>query len=393
MKIVVAAYGSRGDVEPAIAVGAELLRRGHQVCMAVTVPREMRTYADSAGLVSVPYGRDWQELLSDDDFTRMLQNPLSSLPQAVEYVAQVVAEKNTTLVSLTDGADLLVAGMTEQVPAANVAEYRGIPLAALHFFPSTILQTGSGEGGATTHADRVQRQALGLPDEPEAGARPLEIQAYDELCVPALAAQWAAEDDRRPFVGALTLQLPTDTDDEVLGWIAAGPPPVYFGFGSTPVAAPADTIAVIGAACSRVGARAVICMGANDCGDVASAEHVKVVREVNHAAVFPACCAVVHHGGAGTTASGLRAGTPTLILWNGLDQPMWATAIGHLEVGFGRRFSDSTLDSLTADLGRILSPHYAVRAGEIASKMRTPAESLTRAADLLEDAAHGRTGG
>src|SRR6201999_3775117 len=147
------------------------------------------------------YGRDWQELLGDEDFTRMLQNPAGAIPQAVEYVAQVVAEKHSTLVSLTDGADLLVAGMTEQVPAANVAEFRGIPLAALHFFPSQILQSGSAEGGATTQADRVQRQALGLPDEPETGARPLEIQAYDELCVPALAGQWAGEYDRRSFVG------------------------------------------------------------------------------------------------------------------------------------------------------------------------------------------------
>ena len=163
--------------------------------MAVTVPPEMRAYVESAGLVSVPYGRDWQaQLLGDEDFARMLQNPVSAIPQAVEYVAQVVAEKNTTLVSLTDGADLLVAGMTEQVLAANVAEYRGIPLAALHFFPSQILQPGSPQGGATTHAERAQRQALGLPDEPDAGERPLEIQAYDELCLPALAAEWA---DRR----------------------------------------------------------------------------------------------------------------------------------------------------------------------------------------------------
>ena len=103
MKIVVAAYGSRGDVEPAIAVGAELLRRGHDVCMAVTVPPEMRAFVESAGLVSVPYGRDWQELLGDEDFTRMLQDPVSTIPRAVEYVAQVVAEKNATLVSLTDG--------------------------------------------------------------------------------------------------------------------------------------------------------------------------------------------------------------------------------------------------------------------------------------------------
>ena len=297
--------------------------------------------------------------------------------------------------SLTDDADLLVAGMTDQVPAANVAEYRRIPLAALHFFPSQILQPGSPQGGAydsTLTAPSARRSAC-RTNLDTTGERPLEIQAYERLCVPALAAQWAAEDDRRPFVGALTLQLPTDTDDEVLSWIAAGPPPMYFGFGSTPMAAPADTIAVIGAACSRVGARALICLGANDFGGVPNVENVKVVREVNHAAVFPACRAVVHHGGAGTTAAGLRAGTPTLILWNGLDQPMWAAAIEYLEVGFGRCFSESTLDSLTADLHRILSPQYAARARAVATQMSTPAESLARAADLLEDAARRGTSG
>jgi UDP:flavonoid glycosyltransferase YjiC (YdhE family) len=66
---------------------------------------------------------------------------------------------------------------------------------------------------------------------------------------------------------------------------------------------------------------------------------------------------------------------------------MWATAIQYLEVGFGRRFSESTLDSLTADLHQILSPQYAARARTVATQMTTPAESLTRAADLLEDLA------
>ena len=49
---------------------------------------------------------------------------------------------------------------------------------------------------------------------------------------PGLAAEWAKWDGRRPFVGALTLELPTDADEEVASWIAAGTPPIYFGFGS-----------------------------------------------------------------------------------------------------------------------------------------------------------------
>ena len=118
----------------------------------------MRAYVESQELDAVPYGRDWQELLNDEDFTRMLQNPMSAIPQAVEYVEQVVAEKVATLVSLAEGADLLVAGMTEQTPAGNVAEYYRIPLAALHFFPPQILQHGS-SAATRRRRNRIERSA------------------------------------------------------------------------------------------------------------------------------------------------------------------------------------------------------------------------------------------
>ena len=119
-------------------------------------------------------------------------------------------------------------------------------------------------------------------------------------------------------------------------------------------------------------------------------DHVKVVDTVNHAAVFPACRAVVHHGGAGTTAAGLRAGVPTLILWNGRDQPIWAAAVTRLEYRCRRRFSESSRGSLIADLRLILAPRYASRARKVAAGMIKPAESLGRAVDLLEET--GRRG-
>jgi vancomycin aglycone glucosyltransferase len=390
MKFVVAAYGSRGDVEPCIAVARELARRGHDVRMAVTVPADMLAVVGSAGLTAVPYGRDYQELLGDKDFMRMIQNPVSAISEALEYVARVSAEKTETLKSLADGADVLVAGITEQAPAANVAEYYGISLAALHFFPPQILELRQPQGGAPKAANQAQRRALGLPDAPPPSLQPLEIQAYDELCFPHLAAEWGELASRRPFVGALTLELPADDDDEVLAWIAAGTPPIYFGFGSTPLAAPADTVAVISAACSQLGERALICLGPNDRTHIPHIDDVKVVEAVNHAAVFPACRAVVHHGGAGTTAASLRAGVPTLILCMGLDQPIWAAAIVRLKVGVARQFSDSNGDSLVADLRSILTPQCIERARDVGSQMTSSAESVTRAADLLERAGRDR---
>ncbi len=144
---------------------------------------------------------------------------------------------------------------------------------------------------------------------------------------------------------------------------------------------------MISAACARLGERALICSGPNDFPGLQQFDHVKAVREVSHAVVFPKCRAVAHHGGAGVTAAGLRAGVPTLVLWFWLDQPVWADGVTELGVGAGRAFTASTLDSLTADLRSVLTPQCAARAREVGAQMTRSAESVSRAADLLEDAA------
>jgi UDP:flavonoid glycosyltransferase YjiC (YdhE family) len=389
MKVALAGYGSRGDVEPLTAVGRELMRRGHDVCMAVAP--NMVGFVESAGLAAVAYGPDsWEQMdLAAglvDNYAANIEDPVVALNEVIQNVTQVKAAKTTALTSLSHGADLLVAGFNEQGLAVNVAEYHGIPLAALHFFPARVWSSWEMYTQLTRQTDNAQRSALHLPKTPEPATH-LEIQAYDELCLPGPAAEWVEVDDRRPFVGALTLELPTSDDDEVLSWIAEGTPPVYFGFGSTPIASPAETVAVIGMACARLDERALICSGPNDFTNVPRFDLVKVVREVKHAVIFPACRAVVHHGGAGVTAAGLRAGVPTLILWFWLDQPMWADGVTRLKVGAGRAFLESTLDSLVADLRSILTPQCAARAREVAAQMTKPAESVGRAADLLEDAA------
>jgi UDP:flavonoid glycosyltransferase YjiC (YdhE family) len=385
MKIVLVGYGSRGDVEPCVAVARELRGRGHDVVIAV--PPDKLDLTESVGLAAVAYGPDSREQINmATTFVRNVQNPMSALPQVIERVTTVWTGKSETLASLAAGADLLVAGMNEQRLAANVAEHFGIPLAALHFFPAETLELGRLQSDITSAAEGAQRRALGLPGTPSAQS-PLEIQTYDELLAPELARQWARSGYRRPFVGSLTLGLPTDADDEVLSWIADGTPPIYFGFGSTPVTSPAETVAVISAACAQIGERALICSGPNDFTRIPAADHVKIVETVNHAAVFPACRAIVHHGGAGTTAAAMRAGVPMLILWLWLDQPIWADAIGKLEVGVGRAFSASTLDSLVADLRSVRSAHYLSRAREVATRLSKPAESVAAAADLLEGAA------
>jgi UDP:flavonoid glycosyltransferase YjiC (YdhE family) len=157
-----------------------------------------------------------------------------------------------------------------------------------------------------------------------------------------------------------------------------------------PVESPADTLAMISAACARLGERALVCSAGSDFSDVPHFEHVKVAGAVDFAAIFPACRAVVHHGGAGTTAIGLRAGVPTLVLWTWPDQAIWGARVKRLKVGTARRFSTTTRESLVADVRRILAPQYVARAREIATRMTNPAESVAAAADLVEDFARLR---
>jgi vancomycin aglycone glucosyltransferase len=386
MKVVLAAYGSRGDTEPFAAVGRELLRRGHDVCMAVAP--HMVGFVELAGLAAVPFGPD--SLASTRN--NATQDPGSAMATQIEYLSRAMEEWGTTLTTLANGADLLLTGRVEQQLAANVAEYYGLPQATLHFYPQAHLRQSGWVGDAMEKAEDAHRRALGLADATGPSPRPLEIQAYDALCFPEQAAEWADGDSWRPFVGALTLELPTEADDEVLSWIAEGTPPIYFGFGSGVwLQHPAHTLNLISVACARLGERALICAGASDFPNVPHSEQVKVVGAMNHAAIFPACRAVVHQGGAGTTAAGMRAGIPTLILWHPTnDQQIWADAVTRLKVGLGRDFSASNLGSLIADLRSILNPQCITRARAVAAQMTTPAVSAASAADLLQDASRMR---
>ena len=414
MRFVLASYGGRGDVEPAVVVGCELLRRGHEVRMAV--PPNLVGFAEAAGLPAVAYGLDSRAIL---DAQRKYWTCYVSTPWKIkdlnrmgreteEFATQCWGEMTTTLASVAHGADLLLTGLIFEQPAANVAEYYDIPLATLHFFPvrangqllrflpSPLIRTVMTVNdwlvwrGTKTRED-AQRRELGLPEATGPAPRriaergSLEIQAYDQVYFPGLASEWAKWDGQRPFVGALALELPTDADAEVTSWIAAGTPPICFGFGSIPVESPADTIAMISAACAQLGERALICSGSTDFSNVPHFEHVKVVGAVNYATIFPACRAIVHHGGAGTLAAGLRAGVPQLILWTLPDQPFFAAQLKRLKVGSGRRFSATTERSLAADLRRILAPEYLTRARGLRPQITKTAESATAAADLVEN--------
>ena len=419
MKFVLACYGSRGDVEPGVAVGRELLRRGHEVRMAV--PPDLVGFAEAAGLAAVAYGPDLRAPLEVTrnfwtfffrNFWR-IQDLIRLWREGWELATQHRGEMSTTLTSLADGADLLFTGLDFEDIAANVAEYYDIPLATLHWLPIRangqvvpILPAPLGRSAMTVYEwlawhmakklEDAERRQLGLPKATGPWPRritergSLEIQAYDEVCFPGLAAEWAKWNSRRPFVGALTMELPTDADEEVASWIAAGTPPIFFGFGSFPVESAADTLAMISAVCAQLGERGLVCAAGTD--------------------FQPRPPFRPRQGGGRDEFRGRLSGLPRARAprWRGhhghrparrsphvdpLDVARSAArgaAVKRLKVGTARRFSTTTQKSLVADLRRILAPQYVARAREIATQMTKPAESVAAAADLLENFARLR---
>lgn len=414
MEFVLASYGTRGDVEPCAALGRELAFRGHIVRMAV--PPDQVSLVESAGLEAVAYGRDSQAVLKSDFFQNLwkgfprnlwTKELVRSWQETVHIVEEHWPELSRTLTLLADKADMLVSGHIYEQLVANVAEHYDIPFATLHpipirpnghwipGLPPPVVRSGLGLLDSMNwlgikKLEATQRSALGLPkarvptERRFAERESLEIQTYDEICYPGLAAEWVQWRDHRPFVGALTMGLSTNDDEEVASWIAGGAPPIYFGFGSMPTESPDHAIAMITAACAELGERALICSGCNEFKHAPSSDDVKVVNAVSHSAVFPACRAVVHHGGAGTFAAGLRAGIPSLILWSHTDGQVFGAHVKRMKVGTARRFSTTDSETLVADLRQILAPQYVIQAREIATRMTEPADSVANAADLLE---------
>ncbi|WP_349268851.1 glycosyl transferase family 1 [Mycolicibacterium parafortuitum] len=425
MKFVLANWGTRGEVEPFAAIGRELVRRGHDVHLVVAP--EMTGFAQSAGPHAVAFGPTLQSV--DDPhhefWTLLFSKPwkLKTLTRLLNEVAAPLTEcredARKTLLSLADGADLLLTGMNYEDVAANVAEHCGTPLATLQiiplrvngvfvpFLPSALARAAMKAmdwvawRGKKADED-AERAELGLPKATGPWTRrmsdqgAMEVQAYDAVWWSGLADEWAIwnahELPQRPFVGSLTMQLSAEQDDEIASWIAAGTPPIFFSFGSMPVDSATDVIAMIAGACAELGERALVGAGWSDFSRVPKYDHVKIAGTMNYAEILPTCRAVVHHGGSGTTHAGLRAGRPTLILWMLPDQGCGGAQLKKLKVGTVRRYVATTEKSLVKDLTTILDPEYLTRAQQLAARMIESTESVTTAADLVEEFARSRRG-
>jgi ABC-2 type transport system ATP-binding protein len=381
------------------------------------VPPNLLELAASAGVDAVPLGPDSRALLQSDlvQVRAKSGNPLIRVRALAELGTFGWRQLAVDLDSAASQADVIVTSFLGQEVGRALADKHGLAQVAVHFCPirparsvsllplpplgatiaNRLLWAGVDRSwrAMTKAGEDRMRADLGLA--PSRGSLPrrmastagLEVQAIDPLLFPALEGEWGT---RRPLVGFVDLDDPalgaiSGADPSIDGWLDAGPPPIYWGFGSMPVRDPGATLNLVRAVTALLGVRSLVCAGWSEF-DVGDDQQVRVVPTLSHRAVLPRCAATVHHGGAGTTASALRAGTPSLVAWFGADQQLWGRRLVELGVGSVTRFGDLQADAVAADLRRLMARGVRERAAEVKDKLIEPGAATAALADLVERA-------
>jgi sterol 3beta-glucosyltransferase len=365
MRIAIITVGSHGDAQPYVALGQGLARAGHAVTVATH--ETFRELVLAAGLEFKPIAGDPRGVLGSADRWLATGRTWHVLPAAREFVRRLrplLAQMLNDYWRVSQEADLIIYSAVA-APAWSVAEPLGIPAVAaflqpLHrtrAFPAIGVPAAIRLGAAfneRSHAvaqllawqpvrrqiNEWRRDVLGLPPisraGPFAGAptgrRPVPtVYGFSPLVVPK-PADWGPQVHVTGYWVAETSPV-WRPPDALAEFLAAGPPPVYVGFGSmTPKRAERLTALAV-EALERTGQRGVLAGGWGGLGVGDLPDTITVVREVPHEWLLPRMRAVVHHGGAGTTGAALRAGVPSVVVPLSFDQPYWGSRVAALGVG------------------------------------------------------------
>ncbi|NML52654.1 glycosyltransferase family 1 protein [Streptomyces sp. R302] len=417
MRVVVSAYGARGSVEPMAGLAEALRERGAEVRVCAPPDGEFTELLDGSGVAAIPVGAPVRPLVTT-------VKPGSAVGLA-QRAADLMAAQFGPVAEAAEGCDVVVA--TGPLPvtagARSVAERLGVPYVYATHTPVVLPsphQPPPGRRGRPLPPDVEDNRELWDLDarlandmfgamlgafRDAAGLPPVDdVRGYAFTDRPWLAADpvlspWptagigigggggGAVDVVR--TGAWFRPVARPLPPEVTAFLKAGPPPVYVGFGSTPLGTAGSALARAAIEAARERSRRVILargwagLTPTDDGDDCLA-----VDEADHQALFARVAAVIHHGGAGTTTTAARAGTPQVIVPRAGDQPYWADRIATLGLGATLPAPPPEPPSptvLSAALATALSPETRARAEAVRGRIRD--DGATVAAGLLFETA------
>nr|WP_062338630.1 glycosyltransferase [Herbidospora sakaeratensis] len=400
MRVLLSTIGSRGDVQPLVALATELRALGQDVRLCV--PPDFRDWIEGLGLPVTPIGPELRTLTAATPATPPTPEQLRRLAEA-----SVTAQFETVMTAAKD-CDLIVAATAIQVAARSVAEVLEIPYVFTAFcpivFPSVHHAPAPAPGLPPVEGDN---QTLWAEDAARftasfgaalnnhrttLGLSPVtDVRAHIFADHPILAADPTLAPWPEPFgdvvqTGAWILPDDRPLSAELSAFLDAGDPPVYFGFGS--IRAPRGLAEAMLEAARATGRRAVLSRGWADLLPAEPCPDVLSIGEVNQQALFRRVAAVVHHGGAGTTAAAL-GGAPQVVVPQVYDQYYWAQRVHRLNVGIAHPPGVPTAESLTVALSEALWPDLANNAAGLAEEMRTDGARIA-ANHVLKLAAEAR---
>jgi vancomycin aglycone glucosyltransferase len=389
MRVLLSTIGSRGDVQPLVALASELRALGQEVRLCV--PPDFRDWIESLGIPVISIG---PEVRSTGKSSASAAPPT---PEQRRQMAEgTVATQFETIMAAAPGCDVIVGATALQFAASSVAEKMGIPyvfaaycptvLPSAHHAPPVLAMLG--DKPAPAAADyrelwvqdterwndtwkpllNLHRAALGL--DPISDVRRHILTERPWLAADPTLAPWPDPTDHAVFQsGAWILPDARPLSPELELFLDAGEPPVYFGFGS--IRAPHGLSQVMIQAARALGRRAIVSRGWADLSLPDDEPSCLAIGEVNQQALFKQVAAVVHHGGAGTTTAAARAGAPQVVIPQHYDQHYWAQRIHHLGIGTAHAPSAPTTDSLTNALERTLRRDVGTRAKSVAASVRS----------------------
>ncbi|NUQ85971.1 MAG: glycosyltransferase family 1 protein [Anaerolineales bacterium] len=408
MNITILTYGSRGDVQPFLPLSLGLMARGHQVRLAA--PPRFKNFVEAHGVSFSPLAGDPEDL--SRRFNNSGFNSLKQVRDMLSHAVEIGAEMLHKTEEACRDADLIIHTFAHAVGAHTLAREKHIPDLHIQTFPM-FTPTGDYPNvtlpgmkvpalNRLTHlaAQRITwwtsrfgyqqiRRRAGLP------ARKLYFPFDGNSLRPPtpILCAWSPSvlppsNDWRPnvhvtgyfFFDSIT---PYQPSRELQTFLMDGEPPVCVTFGSMMNRDAERIDHIVRDALRHTGQRGVILSGWGKVNRPSSKEFL-YLDEAPHDWLLPCCKMLIHHGGAGTTSAGLRAGIPNIVIPFTADQPFWGWRVYALRAGpkpiFVKRLS---VERLAKAIAQAETKDLRIGAQEIGRRIRSEA-GVERAIALIE---------
>ncbi len=414
MQITIIAGGSRGDVQPYVALGRGLKQAGHTV--------RILSSNDFHDLVT-DYGLDFFTTGGSSQVVAQKLQGLSEQGKTLEVFSQMREASQRQAVQAAEkglvacqGSDLILGGLSGLFSGQALSEKLGIPLLLAYLVPFT--PTSAFPSALTPIPQTPLTQWMNKPSHRLAhqmmwqSFRSADNKARAEGLHLPPSSFWGPfsflKRQKQPVLygySSYVLPRPRDWDDsqhvtgywflepsegweppaDLLHFLQSGPPPIYIGFGSMSSSKPEEAADLVLQALAQTGQRGVLYEGWGGLKKEQLPENVFMTGSIPHTWLFPRMAAVVHHGGVGTTAAGLAAGVPSIIIPFFADQPFWGQRVYELGVGpkpIRRR--RLTADNLTEAIGRAVSDEeMRKRAASLGKRIRAE-DGIAQAVTIIE---------